>query len=133
MAVTRSDLDGQRLMAPGKPDVWLIFHGERHRVPSSRAYDSLFSETERLMTGADIDDIKRSEDLDDAVCLVRPEGGHQVFMVTGSGRNVRRYHITDYESFVDFGFDTAKVREVPEILVRALTEGEHLVSAARRK
>ncbi len=133
MTVTRSDLDGQRLVEPGKPDVWLIFHGERHRLPSSRAYDSLFGETERLVAGADVAEIKRGEDLDDAVCLVRPEGGHQVYMVTGPSRNIRRYYVADYETFVDFGFDTAKIREVPEILVRALNEGEVLISAARRR
>jgi len=132
MSGSRTDLDGQRLVVPGKPEVWLVFNGERHRIPNSTAYDRLFSEVERLITSVDVDSIKRGEDLDEDVCLVRPEGGHQIFLVTGSGENIRRHHIVSFETLVDFGFDIVKTREVPSILVRALSEGEPLTSAARR-
>ena len=132
MTVTRSDLDGQRLVTPGSPDIWLVFHGERHRVPSSRAYDNLFNETERLITSVNVEEIKLGVDLEDAVCLVRPEGGHEIYLVTGSDEGIKRYHIENYDSFLDFGFDSAKIREVPDILIRAVEPGAPLTSPPQR-
>ena len=40
--------------------------------------------------------------------------------------------VSDYESFLDFGFDMAKVADVPSLIVESLPQSKMLVSAGSR-
>ena len=132
MPERRPDLDGERLVDLATSQIWVMFHGERHLVASDDVYNNLFSERERLVTAVDVNTVERGADLEAGTCIVRPEGSGNIYLVTGSGGDVRRHYVTSFECLCDFGFDIGKTRNVPEILVRTVREGEALTSASSR-
>lgn len=130
MILPRPDLDGLRLMEPEKPDVWLIFRGERHRIVSGSVYDSLFGEVEAIRLHTDVDAITAGPELVEGTCLVRADGGLAIYLVARTERGaVQKHHIPDYETFLDFGFDEAKVRSIPPMVLQGLEEGLEIRSA----
>ncbi len=132
MATDRPDLDGLRLTGPDQTDVWLVFHGRRHRIASPQVYDSLFSGTEAILLSADLEAIAEGPVLDDGACLVRPDGELDIYLATGAGEQTRLFHVPTYESLLDFDFDEAKVHTVPRLIVEAMPAGEPLESAPDR-
>lgn len=133
MVLPRHDLDGRRLIEPGTPEVWLVVRGERRHVPSTAIYDALWSETTGLVAFEGVEWITRGPDLAEGTCLVRPDGGLSIHLLAKSDTGaVLRHFIPTYESLVDFGFDEAKVRNVPPLVIEGLQEGFDLVSAADR-
>ena len=57
-----------------------------------------------------------------------------MFLITGSpAAKVAKYYITNWESFVDFGFNQDAVLPVPSIAVSGLSTGYELQSAANRR
>jgi hypothetical protein len=130
MIVERPDLDGSRVVEAGSPNVWLIFHGRRHRIPSPEVYENLFSETDALITVEAVDIIARGPDLSDGAMLIRAVDGTSIYFLTAAYEGgVRRHHIPNYESFLEFGFDMSKVREFPVLLVDALSTGRDITGA----
>jgi hypothetical protein len=132
MVIERPDLDGLRLHQPGRPDVWLMFHGRRHRVASSGVYDALWSEVAGLVTSHDIDSIALGDDLAEGTCLIRADDTVFIHLLTVIGGEVRRCFIPNYESLVDFAFDEAKVINVPPLLLQGVAAGRDITSAASR-
>jgi hypothetical protein len=132
MVSERPDLDGLRLIESGGPDVWLIFHGRRHRVPSTAVYDRLFSEIEGLVHSSEIQSIARGDDLSAGACLIRGDGTLAVYLLTTVEGELRRLFVPTYESLRDFRFDEAKVRDVPTLLLQAVPTGAELISAGAR-
>lgn len=126
------DLDGVRLSKPDGPDVWLVFHGKRHRIVSPAVYESLFADASGILFNPAIDDIATGSDLNDGTCLVRFEGRPDIYLATESGPNAQIMHIPSYEVFVDFGFDLTKVREIPAVLFEVIPKGPTLTSAPDR-
>jgi hypothetical protein len=133
MYTTRTDLDGMRLVEPGKPDVWLMFHGKRHRVVSAEVYDALFSDVEALIFNDDVQSITMGPELAPGTCLVRPKGLSSIFLVTGRGSLVEKYYIPTYESFITFGFNMDTVVDVPPILLDAVALSGELTSSLDSK
>ncbi|MDP8916958.1 MAG: hypothetical protein M3M95_07145 [Pseudomonadota bacterium] len=133
MVLPRPDLDGRRLNEPGKPEVWLVFGGERHQIASSTVYDSLFSEVTGLLPYEGVEWITEGPVLEEGTCLIRADETLSIYLVTRrfNGQVVRHF-IPTYESLVDFGFDQGKVRNVPPLVVEGLHEGVELTSAADR-
>ena len=129
----RHDLDGLRLIEPGRPEVWLIVRGERRQVASSAVYDSLWSETSGLTPFSGVERITLGPALGEGTCLVRADGTLPIHLIarcdTGA---VLRHFIPTYESLRDYGFDESKVRDVPALLIEGLHEGLPLTSAADR-
>lgn len=133
MVLPRPDLDGLRLIGPDNPDVWLIVRGERRHVTSSEVYDSLWTEVSGLVAYEGLEWITRGPDLGHGTCLVRAEGSLSIHLLTrAEGGTVLRHFIPTYESFLDFGFDEGKVRNLPFLVVQGLEEGIELTSAADR-
>lgn len=132
-ALRRPDLDGLRLLEPGQPDVWLIFGGERHRIASSLVYDALFNEVEGLVPYEGVERILLGPELGEGTCLIRADGALAIYLLTRAGNGqIQRHFIPTYESLLDFGFDEAKVRSVPSLVIEGLDEGVELTSAADR-
>jgi hypothetical protein len=130
MITERPDLDGSRLIELGKPDVWLVFQGRRHRVPSPQVYENLFSETDNLVTVTDLDAIARGPELSPDAMLIRADGGTSIYLLTAAYEGgVRRHFIPNYESFVEFSFDLSKVRDFPPLLIDALPTGRDITGA----
>jgi hypothetical protein len=132
MLVERSDLDGSRLIQPGKPDVWLMFHGRRHRVVSPTVYDNLWSEVEGLTPREDIPDIAMGPELNEGTCLIRAEGTLPIYLLTGFPA-VRRLFVPTYETLLAFGFDEARVKTVPPLVMEAVSPGPDLEAAGDRR
>lgn len=132
MLYERDDLDGHRLTQPGTPDVWLMFHGKRHRVASPEVYDSLWSEVDRVVPSDEIDAIALGPELNDGTCLIRPRGFLSIYLLTGA-RHVHRLFIPTFETLRDFGFDEAKVHDIPPLVLEAIPDGGTIESAADRR
>ena len=132
MILERGDLDGLRLVQAGGPDVWLVFHGVRHRIPSPAVYDALFRDTSGLVAYANVDEVRLGDEMAEGSCLIRADHSLPIFLLTASPAGPRRHLILSYETFVDFGFDEAKVRSLPVLALEAITQGADLVSAADR-
>jgi hypothetical protein len=115
---TAAELDGGRLIVPGQPEVWLVYFGVRHYITSPATLDALFSDPGGFVTIGSIDHIERGADLNAGTCLVR---------VTGyPDSEVRRHPIVSFETFVHFGFDESKIREVPALVLAAIPSGREL-------
>lgn len=132
MVRPRPDMDGLRLVTPGKSDVWLMFDGRRHRIASSQVYDALWSEVEGLVSSFDVELIEQGPELGEGACLVRADGELAIHLLTAPDGAPQRRFIPTYESLLDFAFDEAKVRNVPGLLLQAVAPGPELTSAADR-
>ena len=133
MVLPRPDLDGLRLIEPGKSDVWLVIRGERRHVASTEVYDGFWSEVTGLVPYEGLEWIARGPDLSQGACLVRADGSLSIHLVArAEGGTVLRHFIPTYESFLDFGFDEAKVRSLPFLVLEGVEEGFELTSAGDR-
>lgn len=133
MVRSRPDLDGLRLHVSGGPDVWLMFGGQRHWIASSAVYDALWSEVDGLVSAFDVALIEEGHELGEGTCLVRPDGSLAIHLLTSpQPGEVVRCFVPTYESLLDFGFDEAKVRDVPPLLLDSIPAGPELTSAADR-
>jgi hypothetical protein len=131
MGKERPDLDGLRLYHPGNPNVWLIFHGQKHRIASPGAYDALFANHEGLNSSDEIDTIFEGVEISEGTILARPAGSVSVYLVTG-WPETQRYLVGSYETAVDFGFDLSKVIDIPSLVLYAVQPGIELISANDR-
>ncbi len=132
--IERPDLDGCRLFIPGQPEVWLVFHGQRHRIASPRVYESLFKDAEGLVEEPGLGAIAEGPDLGEGTCLVRPQESLSIYLVTaGEGGIVRRHLVLNWDSMCDFGFDEAKVVTVPALVFEGLAPGRDLSSRDGRR
>ncbi len=134
MALVRPELDGLRLYVPGKPEVWLVFHGLRHHVVSPRVHDALFIGAEGHTAVESVDDLMRGPDLNEGTCIVRGDlADDGVYLLTGfPAAEVRRHHVFSWETFVDFGFDERLIRVTPGLLLSAIPLGRALHSSKPR-
>ncbi|TXM94235.1 hypothetical protein [Methylobacterium sp. WL116] len=129
----RPDLDGCKLQKAGEPDVWLIFHGHRHRITSPSAFCSLFSTADDLMTVDCTDTIKVGPDVQEGSFLARPDGSLDIYLVLRIFPDyLIRHHIPNWETFCDFGFDEAKLRIVPAVMLTTLPGGGDITSPRGR-
>lgn len=127
----RHDLDGARLSDPDGPNVWVIYGGRRHRIESSKVYDALFSEVDRLIPSHEIDEIEMGPELNDGTCLVRACGTLPVYLITGFP-HAKRHLIPTFETALAFGFDLTKTHDIPAIVIDSIPLGEDLESASER-
>ena len=133
MLFERPDLDGKSLITPGRPDTWIVFHGKRHRIPSTMVFDALFSNIEHLASIEEVDEIALGPDLSEGACLIRETGTLAIYLLTGLPEGgVSRHFVPTYESLVDFSFDESKVVMLPKLVMDALPLGRELTSAGDR-
>ena len=118
--VVRSDLDGCRVRASDTAEeIWLIFHGMRHYIANAAVYEALFFNSE-IRIVAEAETILRGPDLLDGTVLIRGSEGH-IYLVTAiSPHDVRRFLISNWETFQAFGFNIEVVKDVPPIIVSAI-------------
>ena len=130
-ACIRPDLDGLRLYSPTDDKVWLMIHGRRKLIVNSAVYESLFFETENLYACNEISSIEEGSPLNEDTCLAKGVGRHEIYLITGSPQlSIRKYHITNFETFADYCFDASKVQQVPSIVIDGIPEGKPISSAS---
>lgn len=138
MPKERREFDGRRISEPGSNEVWLVFHGRRHRIASPRVYDALFDEVDGIEYVGDLDDVLAGNELNEGTCLVRGDGELSIYLLTGVPYSrwplddVKRHFIPTYEDMLEFRFDEAKVRNLPILVLQAISIGEELTAATVR-
>src|SRR3954449_725106 len=70
-AVTRPDLNGTRVRAPGTARVYLVDNGFRRAAPHVAAYEALFRDWECVVEDLDVEDIRLGDPLGDRPCLMK--------------------------------------------------------------
>ena len=117
------------MVRAGEPDVWLIFHGVRHRIASPRVFDALFRDAEGLIEDVDPYAVSEGVTLEDGSCLVTPdEGGGFYLVIRGEAGIVRRHLVVNWESWCDFRFDQDKLATIPRLVLEGLPRGRDLSS-----
>jgi hypothetical protein len=113
--VTRPDLNGMRVRAPGRATVYLIDDGFRRAVPNIPAYEALFRDWECIVEDLDVESIRLGDPLGDASALVRLDGDPAVYFVDGSTRR----HVANPQVMDKYRFGWGRVRTVsPEEMAR---------------
>ena len=119
--------DGMRLRTADQPDVWLVYHGERHRIASPEVYEAFFTGVDAVVTVDSVAGIEAGSTLADGACLLRAEGRDAIYLVNRvEAHAVLRHHIASYRTFMAFGFDLAKVRDVPRLVLDTVPEGRDI-------
>jgi hypothetical protein len=121
-AVTRPDLNGTRVRAPGQATVYLIDNGFRRAVPDVPAYEALFRDWECIVEDIDIESIRPGDPLGNDTCLIRLSGQPAVYFVDGTTRR----HVANPQVMDKYRFSWERVREVTPDELRRWPEGEKL-------
>ncbi|MEH3116213.1 MAG: hypothetical protein PGN25_00925 [Methylorubrum populi] len=127
MQTAHTELDGQHLRAPGTGDVWLVFHGLRHRVVTPLA----LLENDHATEYADLETIAVGPELSPEARLLRPAGLPYVYLVFGAPKTIRCL-VATLETFLEFRFSASRVVDVPPIVLDAIPVGPELQGAADR-
>lgn len=128
MIVERPDLNGLRLVEPGGSEIWLVFHGRRHRVPNA-VHAALFMDADFTVFGG-VEQIERGPDLIESSILIRggdPNGPFYLLTAAYEG-GVRRHLIANHSVLAAFGFNPSKATELPEAVLGALPAGRDLIA-----
>jgi hypothetical protein len=132
VVVSARDLDGYRVGLPYDPNVWLVYHGRRHRISSPMAYDALFSDTSAILILPDLSSIPEGPEINDGSCLVSASKAGPAYFVTGQAPT-QKYLVPSADIFSDFGFCLEKILAVPSIVAKAVPEGPELMSSKERE
>jgi len=128
----RPGLDGLRLRQMNHPDPWVVFGGRRHLITTPDVYDALFCRDDDPVEVGGLSGIPRGSDLEWGTALVQADEGGAIFLLVGSFGPPILHRIASWETFVDFGFQSEKIRRVPILLLKAVEQGEDVLSAAAR-
>ena len=133
MLTERPDLDGIRIKERGSPNVWLVYHGRRHRIASPGAFIALFHDDAELIYHDDLATIKLGREINEGSCLVQGETSSAIYLITGFPViKIKKHPIGSWESFLDYGFNIEKVERVKSIVLDAVPIGKEITAAKDR-
>src|SRR4051812_48665827 len=113
--VTRPDLNGTRVRAPGTATVYLIDNGFRRAVPHVAAYEALFRDWECIVEDLDIEAIRPGDPLGESTGLIKLADAPEVYFIDGTTRR----HVADPQVMDRYRFAWERVRDVsPEEMSR---------------
>jgi hypothetical protein len=121
-AVTRPDLNGTRVRAPGTATVYLIDNGFRRAVPHIPAYEALFRDWECIVEDLDVEAIRLGDPLGDSVGLVKSGEASGVYFLDGTTRR----HVANPQVMDKYRFAWERVRDVPPEEMGRWPEGPKL-------
>jgi hypothetical protein len=121
-AVTRPDLNGTRVRAPGQATVYLIDNGYRRAVPHVPAYEALFRDWDCIVEDIDIESIRPGDPLGDQSGLIRLSGQPAVYFLDGTTRR----HVANPQVMDKYRFSWERVRAVTPDEMKRWPEGEKL-------
>src|SRR4051812_33815209 len=122
VAVTRPDLNGTRVRAPGTATVYLIDNGFRRAVPNIAAYEALFRDWECIVEDLDVEAIRLGDPLGDSVGLVKSGEASGVYFLDGTTRR----HVANPQVMDKYRFAWERVRDVPPEEMGRWPEGPKL-------
>jgi hypothetical protein len=106
--VTRPDLNGTRVRAPGTATVYLIDNGFRRAVPHVAAYEALFRDWECIVEDLDVEAIRLGDPLGDSTGLVKSGEASGVYFIDGTTRR----HVANPQVMDKYRFAWERVRDV---------------------
>jgi hypothetical protein len=121
-AVTRPDLNGTRVRAPGTATVYLIDNGFRRAVPNIPAYEALFRDWACIVEDLDVEDIRLGDPLGDAAGLIKSGEASGVYFIDGTTRR----QVANPQVMDKYRFAWERVRDVSCEELRRLPEGPKL-------
>ena len=136
MTMRRHDFDGLRCVLPGGDvTIYLIYHGCRHAISDMDTLRGLFGERSGPPVEMAVEDVEEGPLIAAGSCLVNSDKApSSVYLVTtGVSGIVARHFITDDRSFIDFGFDRACIKTIPELALKAIVAGRDISSANARR
>src|SRR3954449_11200334 len=107
-AVTRPDLNGTRVRAPGTARVYLIDNGFRRAVPHLPAYEALFRDWECIVEDLDVESIRLGDPLGDSPALVKSGEASGVYFIDGTTRR----QVANPQVMDEYRFAWERVRDV---------------------
>jgi hypothetical protein len=119
------DLNGMLLIPPEGGSLWLVYQGRRHRVASETVFSNLFRADVQPAASAELKTLELGPVIEESDRLVRAAGGSTIYFARDMAAP-KLHPISSYEAFKGFGFDEAKVREVPQLMLDALPRGPGL-------
>ncbi|MBB5765609.1 hypothetical protein ABEV34_04415 [Methylorubrum rhodesianum] len=116
-------ITGKRIYVSGDPNVWLVYHEQRHRIVSPEVYDALFSEIEGLVEFPALNEIPIGYELGVGTCLVQAEGEIARYLLVDTPEGVRRLHISTWNVWEIFSFSENSLQKVSPLLLKNVKEG----------
>jgi hypothetical protein len=107
--VTRPELNGTRVRAPGTATVYLIDNGFRRAVPDIPAYEALFRDGECIVEDLDVEAIRLGDPLGDSSGLVKSGETSGVYFVDGTTRR----QVANPQVMDKYRFAWERIRDVP--------------------
>jgi hypothetical protein len=106
--VTRPDLNGTRVRAPGTATVYLIDNGFRRAVPNIPAYEALFRDREWIVEDLDVEAIRLGDPLGESAGLVKSGNASGVYFLDGTTRRL----VANPQVMDKYRFAWERVRDV---------------------
>jgi hypothetical protein len=107
-AVTRPDLNGTRVRAPGTATVYMIDNGFRRAVPHIPAYEALFRDWECIVEDLDVEAIRLGDPLGESVGLLKSGETSGVYFIDGTTRR----QVANPQVMDKYRFAWERVRDV---------------------
>ena len=120
--MTRPDLNGTRVRAPGTATVYLIDNGFRRAVPHVAAYEALFRDWEGIVEDLDVEAIRPGDPLGDSAGLIKSGEASGVHFIDGTTRR----HVANPQVMDRYRFAWERVRDVPPQEMGRWPEGAKL-------
>ncbi len=120
--ITRPDLNGTRVRAPGSAAVYLIDNGFRRAVPNMAAYEALFRDWECIVEDLDIEAIRLGDPLGDSAGLIKCGESSGVYFTDGSTRR----HVANPQVMDKYRFAWERVRSISAEEMERLPQGPTL-------
>ena len=123
--MTRPDLNGTRVRAPGTARVYLIDNGFRRAVPNIPAYEALFRDWEWIVEDLDVEAIRLGDPLGESAGLIKSGETSGVYFLDGTTRR----QVANPQVMDKYRFAWERVRDVPardcDACPRGRSCGEH--------
>ncbi|GJE68648.1 hypothetical protein [Methylorubrum podarium] len=117
------DFDGLRVQVPGEHQIWLVFGDRRHYITDLNVLRALFRD-DAFQTDAECARLPEGSVLGPGSRLVRGKGSASVHLVVSSDPGQEtRHRVVDAAQFERYGFDPAKVEEIPPETLRNIRIG----------
>jgi hypothetical protein len=106
----RPDLNGERVKAPGRPEIYLIDRGRRRWIPDPQTYGNLFRDWQGIHESRSYLDIPTSTPISHGAYLAKDDGSPAVYLVD----NGHRRWVTSPAAMDKYYFSWDQVRVVPD-------------------
>ena len=122
-AVVWNKYDGERVKGSNGAAIYLVLNGQLCWIPDPTTYNNLFSSWNGVVVSDYlVDNIPQGQQLTSGALLVKSPSGAPVYLLT----NGKKRWIPSPDVFAKFSFNSAKVVNLPQVVVDALPQGVNI-------